>query len=197
MYFKINPIQKDKYTDMGMINVDAQLYLEQGDEGYDKYIAEHFVTVPVIPEGGYTGKVNKDGIPVDQTDYDNWIKSLPTAQQLNPFCTHSIQFEHDVTEEEMLWCFEFALGITHHNYLMDDLECRKGGEVVNKPFGYSDRLKFYKGVKDDSIDETYLKFHPLIAIQKEKIIKAEIKINRLKNVDFTNVQTIGKYSVRK
>lgn len=166
MYFEIQPIQKDKYTAMGMINVDARFYLEKGDEGYDKYIAENKVIVDDV-------------------------------ERLNPFCTHSIQFEHDVTEEEILWCFEFALGITHRNYLVDDLHCKNGGQIVNQPFGYSGRRVIYRGAKDAPTDETYLKFHPLKAIQKEKISRAETKINQLKDVDFTKVKTIGKYRVRK
>lgn len=199
MYFKILPIQKDKYTDMGMINVNAELFLEKGDEGYDKYIAEHFVTVPIIPEGGYTGKFNKDGVPVDQTDYDNWIKSLPTVRQLNPFCTHSIQFEHDVTEEEILWCFEWALGITHWNYLMDDLHCQKKDEkgnpysqVVNQNINYLSRKAFYEGtvlIPEDNRSD-YMKS------EMNKVDKVKQRLQTLKDVDFCNLNTIGKYKVK-
>jgi len=160
-YFKILPILRDKYVDMGMLNISAELYLEQGDEGYDKYISEHKVTVEDI-------------------------------EQLNPFCTHSIQFEANVTEEEILWCFEFALGITHRNYLKDDLHCQKGGQVVNRPFHYSARREFYKGVPliPADLQSDYMK------IEIAKVAKAEAKINQFKNIDFTKVKTIGKYSVR-
>lgn len=198
-YFKILPILRDKYVDMGMINVSAELYLEQGDEGYDKYIAEHFVTVPVIPAEGYQGKVDETGQPIDQEDYDKWISSLPTIQQLNPFCNHSIQFEANVTEEEILWCFEWALGITHRNYLMDDLHCEKKDEngnpysqVVNQPFGYTSRRSFYEGVRQI----------PVIARneyeKKElaKCVSAEARVMILKDVDFTAVETIVRYQVK-
>jgi len=198
-YFKILPILRDKYVDMGMLNISAELYLEQGDEGYDKYIAEHFVTVPIIPEGGYTGKFNKDGVPVNQTDYDNWIKSLPTVWRLNPFCTHSIQFEYDVTEEEILWCFEWALGITHWNYLVCDLGCQWKDEngnpyaqVVNQPFHYSARKEYFKVISQLLLRNRSDYMNSELA----KVSKAEARVAKIKKVDFTKVKTIEKYKVK-
>ncbi|KFO68567.1 hypothetical protein ER57_03240 [Smithella sp. SCADC] len=199
MYFKINAPQQDKYTGMGMINVSADLYLEKGDEGYEKYIAEHLVMVPVIPEGGYTGKVDEQGAPADQNDYDNWFKSLPTVQQLNPFCNHSIQFEHDVTEEEILWCFEWALGITHWNYLMDDLHCQKKDEngnpysqVVNQPFHYSARKEYFKIISQLPLGNRSDYMNAELA----KVTKAEKRLVKVKKVDFTKVKTTEKYKVK-
>ena len=164
-YFKIinDPLdQGEKYIAMGMINVTAELYLEKGDEGYDKYIAEHLVTL-------------EDG-----------------STQLNPFCTHSIQFEHDATEEEILWCFEFALGITHRNYLADDLHCKKGGQVVNQNIHYLSRKAFYDGVGKipENLRSDYMK------AEMGKVEKAKEKISALKGVNLATVKTIGKYSVK-
>lgn len=223
MYFKLQPIQKDKYTDMGMINVSADLYLEEGDLGYDKYIAEHRVQVPVIPEGGYPQQKELDAATLvwekkqeelykfnpkgdfifesyeeyanyikERDAYDSWIKSLPTMQQLNPFCTHSIQFEHDVTEEEILWCFEFALGITHRNYLINDLLCERGGQLVNQPFHYSARRAFYKGIGaiPEHLRSDYMK------TEMSKVDKVSAKLKNLKAVKFHKLKTIGKYSVK-
>lgn len=227
MYFQILPIQKDKYTDMGMLNISANLYLEEGDEGYDKYIAEHRIQIPIIPKEGYPRQKELDGEveaqnayreqqqlistfpeeirvidgeevicpilpegfivlenPVDKERelYSAWIASLPKEEQLTPFCNHSIQFEHDVTEEEILWCFEFALAITHRNYLIDDLHCKRGGQVVNQLFGYSKRRMEYQTLDANKIS---------------KVTAAENKFNSIKDIDFTNITTIGKYSVRK
>ena len=168
MYFKILPIRNDKYTDMGMINIDAQLFLESGDEGYYKYVAEHLITV--------------DG-----------------AQQLNPFCTHSIQFEHDATEEEILWCFEWALGITHWNYLMDDLHCQKKDEngnpysqVVNQNIHYAARKNFYQASSNmpDNLKSDYVK------AELGKVDKAKSRVVQIKDVDFVKVKTVGKYKVK-
>ena len=177
---------------MGMLNITAQLFLEVGDEGYDKYVAEHYVTIPIVPESGYQGKVNEAGEPIDQSDYDKWIASLPIIKQLNPFCTHSIQFEHDVTAEEILWCFEFALGITHRNYLADDLHCKKGGQVVNQNIHYLSRKAFYEGVSliPENNRTDYMK------AEMGKAGAAKNKIAALSKIDFTKVKTIGIYSVK-
>jgi hypothetical protein len=126
-------------------------------------------------------------------------------------------------EEKILWCFEFALGITHRNYLIDDLHCKKGGQIVNQPFYYLVRRLHY------------LHFNSLVTIVKQlnsapltneeiineclsgsgvtekdrlenvkagmmdcfnRIEKAEAMINQLKDVDFTKVKTVGEYKVK-
>ncbi len=183
MYFKLNNPQKDKYTDMGMLNVSASFYLEKGDEGWEKYQAEHHVIAPIIPEDGYKGELNKNGIPVDRKDYDDWIKSLPTEERDNPFCTHAMQFEPDATEEEILWCFEWALALTHHNYMCDDLHCKKqtSAKIVNQDIGYIKRRSDYR-IPDK--------------IKLAKIANAESKVMALKEVDFTVVETIANYKVK-
>jgi hypothetical protein len=197
MYFKLNAPTKDKYTDMGMVCVSASFYLDETDEGYDKYMAEHYVQVPVIPEGGYPGKMTtEEGMPkpVDQKDYDDWFASLERVWQLNPFCNHSIQFEATVTKEEILWCFEFALAQTHKNYLEDDLHCQKGiAKVVNQNINYISRKAFYQGVKQIPVasQSAYEK------AELAKVIAAETKVTELKSVDFTKVKTIVKYKVKK
>ena len=193
MYFKINTPQKDKYTDMGMVNISASFYLEEGDEGWDKYQAEHHVTVPIIPEGGYKGKLGEDGRPDDQEDYDIWIKSLPTETRDNPFCNHAIQFEHDATEEEILWCFEWALAQTHLNYLYDDLHCEKGtpAKKVNQDIGYLSRKAFYEGVLQipEKNRTDYMKQ------ELAKIEKCNTRLTSIP-VDFTTVKTIANYKVK-
>ena len=52
-FFKINAPTKDKYTDMGMVNISASFYLEEGDEGWEQYQKEHHVIVPIFPAEGY------------------------------------------------------------------------------------------------------------------------------------------------
>jgi len=193
MYFKILPITKDKYTAMGMVNISASFYLEKGDEGWDKYQKEHHVIVPIIPEGGYQGKVDKEGSPVDQKDYDTWLASLPTEERDNPFCNHAIQFEHDVTEEEILYCFEFALAQTHLNYLEDDLHCKNGiAKVVNQDIGYLARRNTYKVLS--LMPEETKQTDPDAIKWNSKIANAEAKVSALKEVDFLSISPI--YSVR-
>lgn len=177
MYYKITNHGDEKYTKLGMINVDAAFYLEEGDEGYDKYIEEHYVTVPVFPEEGYQGEMTTEGMPfpVDIEDYKKWRAGLPTVQQLNPFCNHSIQFEADVTEEEIYSAFDRALQITHQNYLIDDLHCKNRGTVVNKNIRYAERVSLYK------------KPTPKL---KEKIANAERKVVSLNSA---NIKQTNRY----
>lgn len=187
MFFKLDPIKKDKYTDMGMVNISASFFIEEGDEGWDKYQAEHHVVVPILPESGYPGKRDESGVILDREDYIAWIKSLPTEEKDNPFCNHSIQFEADVTDEEILWCFEFALAQTHLNYLADDLHCKKGkGKVVNQDINYIKRRQDY-----------ILNKETLTPFGLSKVANAETKVTSLKKVDFSTVETIANYKVKK
>lgn len=192
MYFKITNVGGQKYTDMGMINVDASFYLEPGDDGYDKYIAEHFVTVPIRPPEGYTGKVDKiTGEPIDK-DYKTWIATLPTEKRLNPFCNHSMQFEPSVTEEEILYCFELALSMTHANYLKDDLSCKIGGVTVNQNIHYDSRKAYYEGIKIiPDISKT-----PKMILDSKLISDAATKVSSFKDVDFTKIPTEVVYKVK-
>jgi hypothetical protein len=194
-HFKINAPQKDKYTDMGMVNISASFYLEKGDEGWEKYQVEHHKLVPVFPKEGYerqtelnaerekqmfAGDMEKRE---EQLTYDKWVASLPTEERDNPFCNHAIQFEHDTTEEEILWCFEWALAQTHINYLHDDLHCEKGtpAKRVNQDIGYLRRRDDYKTPD---------------TVMLAKCVSVETKGLALKDTDFTAVETIASYSVR-
>jgi len=193
MYFKVNKVFQDKYQKMGMVNISASFYLEPEDEGYDKYVAEHYVDNKVIPKGGYLGKVNENDEPLDLNDYQDWYDSLPSEKVLNPFCTHFIQFEPNVTEEEILWCFEWALAITHKNYLKDDLKCKKGGQTVNQDIKYKSRKAYYTALtfipnrnKSTKEQEDY-----------KKVKNAEDKILELEKIkDWSSVKTTAKYKVK-
>ena len=242
MYLKILPIIEDKYTNMGIINVEAALYLEKGDEEYDRYMSQHYLYVPVIPQGGYSRRTELEAahdlwsntidliissgciLPKDNREafykeyseyvalqneiilFNEWRNSLPHVWELNPFCYHSIQFDVDdleitpkekkqgiTIEEKILWCFEFALGITHRNYIIADLACKWEGKIANQPFHYSARKSFYQGVSliPENLRSNYMKS------EMAKVPKAANTLCKLKDVDFSAIKTIGKYSVRK
>lgn len=227
---------------MGMINVDAELYLEKGDEEYDRYLSQHYLCVPVIPQGGYPRRTELETahelwastidliissgciLPKDNRAefykeysefitlqneinlFNEWRDSLPHVWELNPFCYHSIQFDADdlvlttdeiklgiTIEEKILWCFEFALGITHRNYIIADLACKWEGQVVNQNIHYSARKAFYEGVSliPEDLRSDYMK------VEMAKASKAADTLSKLKKVHFTKIKTIGKYSVRK
>ena len=230
-YFKIIVPQKDKYLDMGMVRIFATFYLEEGDEGFDKYKAEHYVQIPVIPEGGYPRQeefreAEKAWVPIlmpimesevelaeeHQEEWllkypefavylkefnlkSEWDNALPRVYQFNHFCVHAILFEPDVTDEEILWCFEWALAQTHLNYLEDDLHCKKGtsAKVVNQDIEYFSRKAFYQGAKQIPVENQTV----FMKTEMAKCVSAEAKINYLQNVDFTKVKTVETYSVKK
>ena len=86
----------------GLVDVRFDLFLEPDDARYN----ERHTLVPVIPEGGYPGLVDKDGRPIDQADYDLWLASLPHIWQLAPFHSHFLRFEPDVSQDAVLAAIE-------------------------------------------------------------------------------------------
>lgn len=64
----------------GVLRIRINTYREPEEVGYE----EHHVQVPVIPEGGYPGKVDKEGNPEDPDAYNAWLESLPKVWQNNP-----------------------------------------------------------------------------------------------------------------
>jgi len=82
----------------GLVQIRFCMYLDEGDYGYDV----HHVQVPVIPEEGYTGKVNEFGTPVDMKHYQKWLNRLPKVWQTNPFHNHFIYVEPDTSDEEIM-----------------------------------------------------------------------------------------------
>lgn len=175
MYFKIVPIEDTKYTNMGMIEVMAEFYLEPNDIGYDDYIAEHLHNLPIEPYPNFVVEGNIYYIK-DKDDYDDWFSKVKKKEVLTPFCIHSIQFEYDVTEDEILYCFEWALAMSHQNYLKKDLICQKGGQLVNQPFDYIGRKE--RGATDDVKNNT------------------RNKVGNLKKIDFTKLDKSKLYKVK-
>ena len=53
----------------GLVKLRIDMFLEPDDARYD----ERHTLVPVIPESGYPGLVDKEGSPVKQSDYDLWL----------------------------------------------------------------------------------------------------------------------------
>ncbi len=57
----------------GMVQVRFCMYLDPTDYGYEK----HHIQVPDLTGVKYKGKVDKDDIPVDFTDCQKLLDSLP------------------------------------------------------------------------------------------------------------------------
>lgn len=119
MYYKIEPSGCAEHK--GLCEVRYDLFLEPADEGY----SEHHVTVPIFPAEGYQGEVGEMGQPVDREDYDKWVASLPTETRDNPYCCHFVQFEPNVTDEEVLFVGELALDMGGKNWATRELHKNK------------------------------------------------------------------------
>lgn len=182
-YFKIiqNDNECQKYACIGLVPFYACLYLEEGDEGYERYVKECYQII--YPPEGYLGEVDGEGNPVDKEDYLKWESALP--RMTVPFVIHQIKFEPWHTEEEILWCFEWALALSHKNWLLDDLSCNKGlGIKINT---YITGKKYLQRITDYKKDWN----------AKTKEVNAAISRSmELKGVDFTTAKTSVKYSVK-
>jgi hypothetical protein len=99
MYFKIE--NSGCVEHKGLCQVRADFYHDEKDKDYA-------LTEVKIIEKPYDGEVNEMGMPKDIEAYQKWYDSLPTEKKLLPFHTHFIYFEHQHTDEEILFCFEIA-----------------------------------------------------------------------------------------
>lgn len=119
MYYKIEPSGCQEHK--GLCEVRYDLFLEPTDEGY----SEHHVTVPIFPPEGYQGEVGEMGQPLDWEAYNAWVASLPTETRDNPYCCHFVQFEPNVTDEEILFVGELALDMGGKNWATRELHKNK------------------------------------------------------------------------
>jgi hypothetical protein len=124
MFFKVNTTGVSERK--GLVEVRYDLYLDSTDERY----SEHYVQVPVIPKEGYTGKVDEEGSPVDQADYDKWLAGLKTTYQHNPFCCHFVQFEPTVTDAEIEYVGKLALDMKYKDWVAGSLTRTKNEPVT-------------------------------------------------------------------
>jgi len=80
----------------GMVQVRFDFFLDPEDQGYE------IVTLPIFPEEGYPGEVNEFGTPLDEQAFTEWVGSLPTVVQVNPFHTHFAYFDPATSKEDIL-----------------------------------------------------------------------------------------------
>jgi hypothetical protein len=118
MYVKIEP--SGCCERKGLVQVRLAMYLGSKDYGYDRC----YVTVPVFPEKGYTGKVNEMGQPADMDDYKKWVGGLPTQKVLTPFHNHFIYVESSATEKEIMDLAEAYLEEAYIKWASDEkIDC--------------------------------------------------------------------------
>jgi len=144
MYFKVNKTGINERK--GLVEIRYDLYLDPQDDRY----SEHHVLVPVIPSGGYSGKVDELGQPVNLADYDQWLSGLPKVWQDNPFCCHFMQFEPTITDLEIIEAGDKFLKMAYGNWQKGNLHLNK-----NEPVQFIDHL-IYKEIAK-----------PLVEMEKE------------------------------
>lgn len=125
MYVKVEPSGCCEHK--GLVQVRFCLYLDPEDYGYEK----HHVQLPVIPEEGYQGEVDKTEVPTNQEDYKKWIDSLPKVWQNNPFHNHFMLVEPDTTDKEIMDIGEAFLNEAYIKWATDSKL-----DLVNQPVAF-------------------------------------------------------------
>ena len=124
MYYKVTKGEIRK----GRVKLTFSFYLDPEDYGYDK----KFVEVPIVPPEGYLGEIDKDGVPIDQKNFDKWFDKLPTRFVNTPFHNHKVYFENDNTNEEIKFVGEWGALVAKR--LWDkDLSLTGEHRIKNKP----------------------------------------------------------------
>lgn len=85
-------------SDEGKVRLLFRFYLEPGDARYDEY----HIQIPIIPEGGYPGELDGEGLVVNREDLDSWLKTLPTRWVDAPFHNHYVKVNADINDKEIL-----------------------------------------------------------------------------------------------
>jgi len=99
----------------GMVQINLSMYLYPCDYGYEK---KH-VQISVFPEEGYPGEVDKDGLPIDDGEYEKWVNGLPKEWVNSPFHSHFIYVEPAATDEEIMDTAEAYLKIAYEQWSND------------------------------------------------------------------------------
>ena len=139
----------------GMVQIRYALYLDPEDYRYD----EHYVDVRIYSKEDYTGKLDENGMPVDQLHFEEWFLNLPTEKRHNPFHNHFVQVEPDITDEEILYIGEVALLKAKRMWDKDMVPVIKNQRVI------------YPKITDERLDECYIK---LLDIKSKELGKIDV-----------------------
>jgi hypothetical protein len=82
----------------GSLKVRIDLYPEPADKTY----AQHNVSKPVIPPGGYPGVKDIFGGPLDPVAYKAWEDALPHVNELNPCLCHFLRVAPSITLPQLI-----------------------------------------------------------------------------------------------
>ena len=179
MYFTIEKtgcavrtLKDGKGADCHFSQVRIDCFLESTDIGYDK----RHIQVPIIPDDGYKGEVDKDNRPVNMDDYKAWTSSLPMKWIDNPFHSHFVQFNSDVKDDEILFVAEIALSWAYARWTT----------ICNEKLEGKETLEIWKTLKN----------LPLVPIDNNYIKNLHVKrISEIISTDFTKTQDASLYRV--
>ncbi len=85
----------------GYLKIRLDFYPNPEDKSY---VAQHVQIVDVNSLEyivGYQGKVDKEGIPLDELDYQKWYDSLPKVWVTNPTLCNFVVVPPDITDQEL------------------------------------------------------------------------------------------------
>jgi hypothetical protein len=85
----------------GYLKIRLDFYPSEGSKCYDQYHVYVVDTTSAEYLAGYTGKVDKEGVPLDPVDYEKWLDGLPHIWQLNPALCHFLTVKPDITQVEL------------------------------------------------------------------------------------------------
>ena len=111
----------------GNCQIRIDFYLEPESPRYsDKYL---YLVDETSPEylAGYSGKVDKDGNPINQVQYDKWLESLPRAWVNTPFHTHFIYLPADFTNKDIEDAIALHLPNFYKAFVVDRWDEVQGG----------------------------------------------------------------------
>jgi len=94
----------------GNCQIRLDFYLESEDVRYHDTYIETVDTTSAEYLAGYPGKVDKQGNPVDQEDYDHWWDSLPKEWVNTPFHSHFVYLPATFTEADIKAQIDIHLG---------------------------------------------------------------------------------------
>lgn len=85
----------------GNCQIRLDFYLESEAPRYNERYLYLVDVTSVKYLTGYLGKVDEEGNPINQEDYDNWWESLPRVWENTPFHSHFVYLSADFTQEDI------------------------------------------------------------------------------------------------
>jgi len=144
MFFKIENSGCEE--EKGFIKIRFDLFLDPMDYRYN----ETYYLWPTSEAygDGYKGVLDGNELPIDQNDYDTWWDSLEKEWVHAPFQSHFVYFESTVTEEEIMFCGEWAC-IEIKRRWDNNIDPCSNDRFKNKPL-----IKIIPSVEDIEVSKT-------------------------------------------